>query len=43
MADLNKLKEEYTLVSDKTNALHTMSEQLLADQTKLSNIGKLHN
>ncbi|CAH2050018.1 unnamed protein product, partial [Iphiclides podalirius] len=40
MADLNKLKEEYTLVSDKTNALHTMSEQLLADQTKLSNIGE---
>ncbi|XP_068626505.1 conserved oligomeric Golgi complex subunit 3 [Battus philenor] len=47
MADLNKLSEEYNLVSNKTNALHTMSEQLLADQTKLSNIGddikqKLH-
>ncbi|KAI8438134.1 hypothetical protein MSG28_010762 [Choristoneura fumiferana] len=47
MSDLDKLSEEYTLVSDKTNALHTMSEQLLADQNKLSSIGddirhKLH-
>ncbi|XP_014366007.2 conserved oligomeric Golgi complex subunit 3 isoform X3 [Papilio machaon] len=47
MTDLNKLSEEYNSVSNKTNALHTMSEQLLADQTKLSNIGddikqKLH-
>ncbi|CAK1601703.1 unnamed protein product [Parnassius mnemosyne] len=47
MSDLNKLSEEYNLVSNKTNALHNMSEQLLADQTKLSNIGddikqKLH-
>ncbi|CAG9117887.1 unnamed protein product [Plutella xylostella] len=39
MGDLNKLSEEYKLVSDKTNALHTMSEQLLADQNKLSSIG----
>ncbi|KAL0851495.1 hypothetical protein ABMA28_007287 [Loxostege sticticalis] len=47
MADLNKLTEEYELVSNKTNALHLMSEQLLADQNKLSSIGddikqKLH-
>lgn len=41
MTDLNKLSEEYNLVSNKTNALHTMSEQLLADQTKLSDIGEL--
>ncbi|CAK1544455.1 unnamed protein product [Leptosia nina] len=47
LSSLNKLSDEYKLVSDKTDALHTMSEQLLADQTKLSNIGddikqKLH-
>ncbi|XP_041975634.1 conserved oligomeric Golgi complex subunit 3 [Aricia agestis] len=47
MSDLDKLSEEYKFVSNKTNALHTMSEQLLADQTKLSEIGddikqKLH-
>ncbi|XP_072946658.1 conserved oligomeric Golgi complex subunit 3 [Epargyreus clarus] len=47
MTDLNKLNDEYNLVSNKTNALHTMSEQLLADQNKLSSIGddikqKLH-
>ncbi|XP_028166601.1 conserved oligomeric Golgi complex subunit 3 isoform X2 [Ostrinia furnacalis] len=47
MADLYKLSEEYELVSNKTNALHLMSEQLLADQNKLSSIGddikqKLH-
>ncbi|XP_026319834.1 conserved oligomeric Golgi complex subunit 3 [Hyposmocoma kahamanoa] len=47
MSDLNKLTEEYQLVSNKTNALHNMSEQLLADQNKLSSIGdeikhKLH-
>ncbi|CAG9796963.1 unnamed protein product [Diatraea saccharalis] len=47
MADLNKLSEQYELVSNKTNALHKMSEQLLADQNKLSSIGdnikqKLH-
>ncbi|CAH0724595.1 unnamed protein product, partial [Brenthis ino] len=47
MSDLNKLTDEYNLVSNKTNALHTMSEQLLADQNKLSAIGddiksKLH-
>lgn len=40
MADLNKLSEQYELVSNKTNALHMMSEQLLADQNKLSSIGK---
>ncbi|GBP13312.1 Conserved oligomeric Golgi complex subunit 3 [Eumeta japonica] len=40
LSDLNKLSEEYNLVSTKTNTLHTMSEQLLADQTKLSNIGE---
>lgn len=40
MSDLNKLTEEYQLVSNKTNALHNMSEQLLADQNKLSSIGK---
>ncbi|XP_046966981.1 conserved oligomeric Golgi complex subunit 3 [Vanessa cardui] len=39
MSDLNKLSDEYNLVSNKTNALHTMSEQLLADQNKLSGIG----
>ncbi|CAH3965510.1 unnamed protein product [Pieris brassicae] len=39
LSNLNKLTQEYYLVSDKTNALHTMSEQLLADQTKLSSIG----
>ncbi|XP_063617041.1 conserved oligomeric Golgi complex subunit 3 [Cydia splendana] len=39
MSDLEKLSGEYNLVSDKTNALHTMSEQLLADQNKLSSIG----
>ncbi|RVE50651.1 hypothetical protein evm_004683 [Chilo suppressalis] len=47
MSDLDKLTEQYELVSNKTNALHTMSEQLLADQNKLSSIGdnikqKLH-
>ncbi|KAJ0182737.1 hypothetical protein K1T71_002106 [Dendrolimus kikuchii] len=47
MSDLQKLTEQYNFVSNKTNALHTMSEQLLADQTKLSSIGdnikqKLH-
>ncbi|XP_050343086.1 conserved oligomeric Golgi complex subunit 3 [Nymphalis io] len=40
MSDLNKLSDEYNLVSNKTNALHTMSEQLLADQNKLSAIGE---
>ncbi|XP_052748797.1 conserved oligomeric Golgi complex subunit 3 [Galleria mellonella] len=40
MADLNKLSEQYELVSNKTNALHIMSEQLLADQNKLSSIGE---
>ncbi|XP_059054859.1 conserved oligomeric Golgi complex subunit 3 isoform X2 [Achroia grisella] len=40
MADLKKLSEQYELVSNKTNALHTMSEQLLADQNKLSSIGE---
>lgn len=40
MSDLNKLSDEYKFVSNKTNALHTMSEQLLADQNKLSGIGK---
>lgn len=40
LSNLKKLTEEYNLVSEKTNALHTMSEQLLADQTKLSSIGK---
>lgn len=39
MKDLNKLSDEYNLVSTKTNTLHTMSEQLLADQNKLSAIG----
>lgn len=39
MTDLNKLSEEYNLVSTKTNTLHTMSEKLLADQNKLSAIG----
>lgn len=39
VTDLSKLTEEYNLVSTKTNALHTMSEQLLADQNKLSSIG----
>ncbi|KAL4713838.1 hypothetical protein ACJJTC_015492 [Scirpophaga incertulas] len=47
LTDLHKLSQQYQLVSDKTNALHTMSEQLLADQNKLSSIGddikhKLH-
>ncbi|XP_063899567.1 conserved oligomeric Golgi complex subunit 3 [Helicoverpa armigera] len=47
MSDLEKLSEQYNFVSNKTNALHTMSEQLLADQNKLSSIGddiktKLH-
>ena len=41
MSDLDKLSEQYNFVSNKTNALHTMSEQLLADQNKLSSIGKL--
>lgn len=40
LSDLNKLSDEYDLVSNKTNALHNMSEQLLADQNKLSGIGK---
>ncbi|XP_013188759.2 conserved oligomeric Golgi complex subunit 3 [Amyelois transitella] len=40
MADLKKLSEQYNLVSNKTNALHMMSEQLLADQNKLSSIGE---
>lgn len=47
LSDLEKLSEQYNFVSNKTNALHTMSEQLLADQNKLSSIGddikqKLH-
>ncbi|CAB3239694.1 unnamed protein product [Arctia plantaginis] len=47
MSDLEKLSEQYNFVSNKTNALHTMSEHLLADQNKLSSIGdnikqKLH-
>ncbi|XP_038208025.1 conserved oligomeric Golgi complex subunit 3 [Zerene cesonia] len=47
LKNLDKLSDEYNLVSNKTNALHTMSEQLLADQNKLSAIGdnikqKLH-
>ncbi|XP_045511546.1 conserved oligomeric Golgi complex subunit 3 [Colias croceus] len=47
LSNLDKLSDEYNLVSNKTNALHTMSEQLLADQNKLSAIGdnikqKLH-
>ncbi|XP_037298630.1 conserved oligomeric Golgi complex subunit 3 [Manduca sexta] len=47
VSDLDKLSEQYNFVSNKTNTLHMMSEQLLADQTKLSNIGddikqKLH-
>ncbi|XP_026731351.1 conserved oligomeric Golgi complex subunit 3 isoform X2 [Trichoplusia ni] len=47
MSDLEKLSEQYNFVSNKTNALHMMSEQLLADQNKLSSIGdeikqKLH-
>ncbi|CAH2236217.1 jg22028 [Pararge aegeria aegeria] len=40
LSDLNKLSDEYNLVSNKTNALHNMSEQLLADQNKLSGIGE---
>lgn len=40
MLDLDKLTNEYNLVSNKTNALHTMSEQLLSDQNKLTEIGK---
>ncbi|XP_037866759.1 conserved oligomeric Golgi complex subunit 3 [Bombyx mori] len=39
MSDLHKLTEQYNFVSNKTNALHNMSEQLLADQNKLSGIG----
>ncbi|XP_050680646.1 conserved oligomeric Golgi complex subunit 3 [Leptidea sinapis] len=39
LSDLNTLSDQYNLVSNKTTALHTMSEQLLADQNKLSNIG----
>ncbi|VVC91160.1 unnamed protein product [Leptidea sinapis] len=38
LSDLNTLSDQYNLVSNKTTALHTMSEQLLADQNKLSNI-----
>ncbi|KOB76913.1 Uncharacterized protein OBRU01_05183 [Operophtera brumata] len=38
MSDLDKLSEQYNFVSNKTNALHMMSEQLLADQNKLSTI-----
>lgn len=40
MSDLQKMTEQYNFVSNKTNALHTMSEQLLADQNKLSSIGE---
>ncbi|XP_032529031.2 conserved oligomeric Golgi complex subunit 3 [Danaus plexippus] len=40
MLDLDKLTNEYNLVSNKTNALHTMSEQLLSDQNKLTEIGE---
>lgn len=41
MLDLNKLTDEYNLVSNKTNVLHTMSEQLLSEQNKLSAIGNV--
>lgn len=40
MGDFNKLSEEYNLVSTKTNALHSVSEQLLADQMKLHSISE---
>lgn len=40
LGDFNKLSEEYNLVSTKTNALHSVSEQLLADQMKLHSISE---
>lgn len=47
MQNFKNLSEEYNLVSMKTNALHTASAQLIADQKKHFNIStdiknKLH-
>nr|CAG4643782.1 EOG090X02EM [Lepidurus arcticus] len=36
LSHLGKLKEQYGLVSHKTNSLHEACEQMLADQTKLA-------
>ncbi|XP_021942547.1 conserved oligomeric Golgi complex subunit 3 isoform X2 [Zootermopsis nevadensis] len=37
LKDLSCLMEQYQVVSNRTNSLHQVSEQLLADQTKLHN------
>ncbi|XP_067011172.1 conserved oligomeric Golgi complex subunit 3 [Anabrus simplex] len=38
LKDLNRLTEQYQTVSTRTKSLHHVSEQLLADQTKLNGI-----
>lgn len=35
---LSKLNDQYGFVSNKTNSLHEACEQMLIDQTKLSNL-----
>uniref|UniRef100_A0A1B6LLU1 Conserved oligomeric Golgi complex subunit 3 n=1 Tax=Graphocephala atropunctata TaxID=36148 RepID=A0A1B6LLU1_9HEMI len=38
LSHLNELNKEYRQVTNRTNSLHQVSEQLLADQVKLSDI-----
>ncbi|XP_054268663.1 conserved oligomeric Golgi complex subunit 3 [Macrosteles quadrilineatus] len=38
LSNLNELNREYRQVTNRTNSLHQVSEQLLADQMKLSDI-----
>ncbi|XP_069704565.1 conserved oligomeric Golgi complex subunit 3 [Periplaneta americana] len=38
LKDLTCLTEQYQIVSNRTNSLHQVSEQLLADQTKLHDV-----
>uniref|UniRef100_A0A1B6C2I1 Conserved oligomeric Golgi complex subunit 3 n=1 Tax=Clastoptera arizonana TaxID=38151 RepID=A0A1B6C2I1_9HEMI len=43
LSHLNDLNKEYRSVSNKTNSLHQVSEQLLADQMKLSDVNSSVN
>ena len=36
---LSRLSDQYSFVSNKTNSLHEACEQMLTDQTKLTNLG----
>nr|CAD7433722.1 unnamed protein product [Timema monikensis] len=38
LADLSRLTEQYQIVSDSTSSLHQVSQQLLADQTRLMQV-----